>query len=410
MTAATGQRGRKNRREAASESKAPYQGLRGLANVPRPNPGDMGLFGWLCLLAVDLTREKREGGEDEETVVEGVGATYGGGSRGGLLPLANGHPPTPNPAYPGLFLTDFTYTSWTMLADPSQREYTRRRLISVVTMVVRALTAEGLRRSPLICTHLRWSTLELIVLSHVPLAQSPSIMYHLVDHALLRKPPLRVASSEFSGPASSVSESTLRPSPSPLLVQISRSRAAATRSVSAVRDTHLLFSHLFSSCSMGTSSVPDDVVSPHRGREVDESSFGGCAAVACPRREITAGRHYEAAKKKKAVFRPGTRRVCSRSLRAPSRPPRDVTGWLACDDGRTRGLRQASRRCVEYRDGCCGVNHNDRAYAINPCSAWESLAERAQLLADAEALVPGGKDARERRERLWQCLTFRARL
>ncbi|OAQ76613.1 hypothetical protein VFPBJ_08973 [Purpureocillium lilacinum] len=42
-------------------------------------------------------------------------------------------------------------------------------------------------------------------------------MYHLVDHALLRKPPLRVASSEFSGPASSVSESTLRPSPSPLL-------------------------------------------------------------------------------------------------------------------------------------------------------------------------------------------------
>lgn len=149
MTAATGQRGRKNRREAASESKAPYQGLRGLANVPRPNPGDMGLFGWLCLLAVDLTGEKREGGEDEETVVEGVGATYGGGSRGGLLPLANGHPPTPNPAYPGLFLTDFTYTSWTMLADPSQREYTRRRLISVVTMVVRALTAEGLRRSPL---------------------------------------------------------------------------------------------------------------------------------------------------------------------------------------------------------------------------------------------------------------------
>jgi len=149
MTAATRQRGRKNRRDAASESKAPYQGLRGLANVPRPNPGDMGLFGWLCLLAVDLTREKREGGEDEETVVEGVGATYGGGSRGGLLPLANGHPPTPNPAYPGLFLTDFTYASWAMLADPSQREYTRRRLISVVTMVVRALTAEGLRRSPL---------------------------------------------------------------------------------------------------------------------------------------------------------------------------------------------------------------------------------------------------------------------
>lgn len=82
-------------------------------------------------------------------MAEGVGATYGGGSRGGLLPLANGHPPTPNPAYPGLFLTDFTYTSWAMLADPSQREYTRRRLISVVTMVVRALTAEGLRRSPL---------------------------------------------------------------------------------------------------------------------------------------------------------------------------------------------------------------------------------------------------------------------
>ncbi|KAL3958259.1 hypothetical protein ACCO45_006421 [Purpureocillium lilacinum] len=147
-------------------------------------------------------------------------------------------------------------------------------------------------------------------------------MYHLVDHTLLRKPPLRVASSEFSGPASSVSESTLRPSPSPLLVRISHSRAAATLSVSAVRDTHLLFSHLFSSCSMGTWSVPDDVVSPHRGREIDESSFGGCAAVACPRREITAGRHYEAAKKKScfpARHAQGVQQVAARAFTSASR-------------------------------------------------------------------------------------------
>ncbi|OAQ78157.1 hypothetical protein VFPFJ_10189 [Purpureocillium lilacinum] len=37
-------------------------------------------------------------------------------------------------------------------------------------------------------------------------------MCHLIDHTLLRKPTLRVASSKFSGAASSRSESTLRPS------------------------------------------------------------------------------------------------------------------------------------------------------------------------------------------------------
>lgn len=191
------------------------------------------------------------------------------------------------------------------------------------------------------------------------------------------------------------------------------------RSVPPVRDTHLFLPHLFSSCSTGTWSVPDDVVSPHRGREIDESSFGGCAAVACPRREITAGRHYEAAKKK-AVFLPGTRRVCCRRLHvrlatSQAGSPAMTVAQGACDNIRGEGARKnrvetASRRCVEYRDGCCGVNHNDRAYAINPCSSRESLAERAQLLADAEALVPGGKDARERREHLWQRLTSRARL
>ena len=189
------------------------------------------------------------------------------------------------------------------------------------------------------------------------------------------------------------------------------------RSVPPVRDTHLFLPHLFSSCSTGTWSVPDDVVSPHRGREV-ESSFGGCAAVACPRCEITAGRHYEAAKKK--LFFCQARAGCAARLHvrlATSQAglPAMTVAQGACENIRGEAARKnrvetASRRCVEYRDGCCGVNHNDRAYAINPCSAWESLAERAQLLADAEALVPGGKDARERRARLWQCLTFRARL